>query len=277
MLIGIGISAAVPLMLGGAYLAFLKPNTKRGEAFRLFEEKYVAHRGLFDNAKEYPENSIAAFRRAVEHGYGIELDVQLTLDEVLVVFHDDDLNRMCGVDKKVEECTFEELQQYSLAVSGEKIPLFSDVLDVIDGKSPLVVEIKNSDRWEITTAAAAKMLDEYKGPYCVESFNPFVLDWYRKNRPEIIRGQLSTNYFKDEPQMSFIRKVVLTNLLLNFKAKPDFIAYNHFHKNQFSYKLLRKLFHVKNAAWTVKSQQELDAASDVFTCMIFDSFVPAAK
>lgn len=95
-----------------------------------------------------------------------------------------------------------------------------------------------------------------------------------ENRPEIVRGLLSTNFFKDKPALGFFQKLFLTNLLFNFIATPDFIAYNHKHKNQFSYKLLRKLYRVKNAAWTIRSQQELTNAKTVFTCMIFDSFIP---
>ena len=268
---------SIVAILIAVYLIFLKPNTKRGEGFRPFEEVYIAHRGFFDNEGACPENSLAAFARAVECGYGIELDVQLTKDKQVVVFHDDTLLRMCGVDKKVEDCTFEELQQYPLAKSEQRIPLFTDVLAVIGGKVSLIVEIKNSDLWKETTEKTADILDKYDGCYCVESFSPLIVEWYKKNRPEIIRGQLSTNFFKDEPQMNFVKKFLLTNLLLNGKAKPDFIAYNHKHKNQFSYKLLRKLYRVKNAAWTVKTQQQLDEASDVFTCMIFDSFTPKEK
>ncbi len=261
----------------GGYLISLKPNRNRGDRFRPFEEGYIAHRGLFDNESSYPENSGAAFARAVEHGYGIELDVQITKDEKLVVFHDDNLLRMCGEERKVKDCTFEELQQYCLLTSKERIPLFRDVLDIIDGKVPVIVEIKSSYFWLETTKVTAEILDGYKGCYCVESFHPFVLEWFKRNRPETIRGQLSTDYFRDKHPMSFFVKFIMTNLLLNWKVKPDFISYNHIYKNQFSYRLLRKLYHIKNVAWTVRSQQELDEAEDVFSCIIFDSFIPRKK
>ncbi len=273
-MIGLYISLGVFAVLCVAYLVFLAPNSKRGEQFAPFEKQHIAHRGFFNNDGDAPENSLLAFALAVENNYGIELDVQLTADQKLVVFHDDDLARMCGVNKMVEDCTFNELQQYCLAKSSQKIPLFTDALAVIGGKVPLIVEIKNSTRWQLTSQLTAEVLDSYTGVYCVESFSPYVVNWFRKNRSHVIRGQLSTNYFKDQARMPFFHKFVLTNLLFNGIAKPDFVAYNHKHKNQFSYKLLRKLFRVKNVAWTVKNQQELDDASDVFTCMIFDSFTP---
>lgn len=275
MLIIIGISLFVIALIIVLYFISLIPNVSRGDQFRPFEDRYIAHRGFFDNEGDCPENSLAAFARAIEGNYGIELDVQLTADKKLVVFHDDDLFRMCGVKRNIADCTFDELQQYCLSKSNKHIPLFTDVLKLIDGKTPLIVEIKNSELWIETTKATAGILDEYKGCYCVESFNPLIVEWYKNNRPEILRGQLSTNFFKDEPQMSFFKKLILTNLLLNVRAKPDFIAYNHIHKNQFSYKLLRKIYPIKNVAWTVKSQEELNNAGDVFTCMIFDSFSPA--
>ena len=130
----------------------------------------IAHRGLFNNNSDAPENSLAAFRNALEHGFGMELDVQLTKDGKLVVFHDFDLKRMCGVHKKLTELTYAELEQYSLKNSTEKIPLFSDVLELVNGKVPLVVEIKVDFDYKATTEAAAAMLSEYKGVYCMECF-----------------------------------------------------------------------------------------------------------
>ena len=256
------------------YVFLLMPGLGRGREFSPFEKVYIAHRGFFNNETEKPENSLAAFASAVENGYGIELDVQMTADGKLVVFHDDSLLRMCGVDKLLEDCSFEELQTYFLKNSDEKIPLFTDVLKVIDCKVPLIVEIKNTKKYQEVCEKTASVLDSYKGIYCIESFNPFMVAYFKKNRPAVIRGQLSTDYFKDEPQMKFTSKFVLTNLLLNFYARPDFIAYNHNHKNQFSYKILRKIYPIKNVAWTIKNQDELDSARDVFTCLIFDSFTP---
>lgn len=270
----IGLAAGI---VGGLYLYSIAPNKDRRIRMNQFENQYIAHRGLFDNATDHPENSIPAFCRAVEQNYGIELDVQLTTDHKLVVFHDESLLRMCGVDKKLTECSYEELCKYHLADSQEKIPLFDDVLQVIGGKVPLIVEVKSEGDWKTTTQMMAERMDKYAGCYCMESFHPLAVKWFRDHRPDVIRGQLSTDYKADHIKGNPCRNFLLTNLMLNFMSRPDFIAYNHRWKNNFSYKLCRKIFPVENVAWTIKNQQELNEAEKTFDVIIFDSFNPEKK
>lgn len=258
----------------GVWLFMVKPNCGRRERMKPFEERYIAHRGLFDNGGPAPENSLPAFRRAVEAGYGIELDVQRTSDGKLVVFHDSTLERICGDKRRLYDCTFEELQKLRLLDSEERIPLFSDVLAVIGGKVPLVVEIKSDGNWRACTEETAEMLDGYEGIYCLESFRAGVLKWFRKNRPDVIRGQLSLDYFKWHSEQPFIAKLALSDLMLNFLSRPDFISYDHSQANRLSYRLIRRLFPVENVCWTVKSQAELEKARKIFKCFIFDSFIP---
>ena len=141
-------SSSIFLPLG--YLFCIKPNKPRMDKMKPFYNYYYAHRGLHDK-KSRPENSIPAFQNAVSHGYGIELDVQKTKDHVLVVFHDEDLQRLCHVNKKLYQCTYKELQKYSLRGTKERIPRLKDVLKAIDGKVPLIVEIKSDGNWVQTT------------------------------------------------------------------------------------------------------------------------------
>lgn len=255
------------------YLYLLKPNTGRGEALRPFEERYIAHRGLF-KPENVPENSCAAFDRAVKRGYGIELDVQLTKDGKLVVFHDATLMRMCGIERKLQECSYQELQKFTLGKSTEKIPLFQDVLNLVAGKVPMIIEVKAEGDYIKTTKRLFEILGDYSGIYCVESFHPGVLAWCRRHKPEVLRGQLSTNYWKNKINRTWPVKFVLTNLLLNFYGKPDFIAYNYQYADTFSYALCRKLYRVKNAAWTVRSEEALAQAEKIFSIIIFDGFIP---
>lgn len=152
------------------------PEKKEAQAFL---HHLFAHRGLFTKDQSIPENSMAAFANAVEHGYGIELDIQLTKDKQLVVFHDHTLTRMCGIDLPVCEMTYEELQKYTLGNTEEKIPLFKDVLELVDGKVPLLVEIKLPTLRTYTCQAADALLQNYRGQYCIESFNPLALRWYK--------------------------------------------------------------------------------------------------
>ncbi|MEE1313406.1 MAG: glycerophosphodiester phosphodiesterase family protein [Lachnospiraceae bacterium] len=262
---------ALPFFL---YLLAIKPNTSRREKMKPFREVYVAHRGLFDNKREAPENSMAAFKKAVSYGYGIELDVQMTKDGKLVVFHDDTLERMCKEKKKVVECTYLQLQQYTLGISKEKIPLFDEVLDMVAGRVPLIIEIKPEGNYIETTRRVVERLRRYKGIYCIESFHPMVIAWCRRHAPQILRGQLATSCTKERIKRNVCEKIVLTNLLLNFLAKPDFIAYNHKYADAFSYRLCRTLYSVENVAWTIKSQGDLEKAKKIFQVFIFDSFIP---
>lgn len=262
------------IALLGLFFYRIAPNTSQKKNFKPFEEFYIAHRGLFDNTTNAPENSLEAFRLALMENFGVELDVQITADQKLVVFHDDTLERMCGVKKKVTECNYEELKQYKLAGSEENIPLLDEVLGIVAGRVPLVVEIKPTEKMEETAQLTAERMDSYIGIYCVESFDPFAVEWFRKNRPNIIRGQLSDDFFKSDENLDFFKKFVLSNLLMNNHSRPDFIAYNFKNKKQISYRICRFIFKVKSFAWTVRSESDLNDAKKSFEVMIFDGFVP---
>lgn len=260
----------------GLYLLCLKPNNTRTARMQVYEKVYIAHRGLFDKAGA-PENSLEAFRRAVNGGYGIELDVQLTADDKLVVFHDESLKRMCGVARKIWKCNYQELRQYHLLDTQEKIPLLEEVLQIVDGKVPMIIEVKPEGNPIRTAKLLSGQMKGYQGEYCMESFDPRVLYWYRKHDPEIIRGQLSTNFWMHENDRPWYVKIGLTNLLTNFYAKPDFIAYNYKYANQLSLQICRHLYHTEMVAWTVRSQEELEQAKDSFHVFIFDGFIPPDK
>lgn len=255
------------------YLLAIKPRLSRQKQWAPFKGVYYAHRGLHDNDSTAPENSLPAFKKAVKKGYGIELDVQLSKDGIPVVFHDFTLERACGKPGKVCDHTFEELQQFSLFNSEEKIPEFEEVLKVIDGRVPLIVEIK-MEWMDLTVCAHAdRMLRAYKGLYCVESFNPLALTWYRRYHNDVLRGQLSDAFIKTG-EFKGVLYWLLQNLLLNWVTKPDFVAYNHKYADNVSRRLCRKLYRNMAAAWTIKSQQELEAAKKEFDVFIFDSFIP---
>lgn len=234
----------------------------------------IAHRGFFDNKTNAPENSMRAFELAVEEGYGIELDVQLSKDGELVVFHDATLDRATEETGLLSSFSFDQLQSFTLFESDETIPLFRDVLRMVNGRAPLVIEVKPEGDWRGACETLIKYLDEYEGVYCVESFHPLAMRWFKKNRPNVARGQLSTNYYKDNIETSWILKLLLSNLLFNFLSKPHFVAYNYRYFNQFGYWLCRKLSNPVNVAWTIQTQQTLDENLERFDVFIFDSFAP---
>ena len=259
------------------YLIAIYPDTSRKSRSSAYEKKFIAHRGLFNN-KDIPENSLIAFRKAVENDFGIELDVQLTTDDKLVVFHDASLKRMTGVEKDLTECSYEELLTYPLLDTGEKIPLFEDVLKVLKPDTPLVIEIKAEGRYIETTRRTVEMMRGYEGLYNMESFNPKVVRYLRMNEPQIIRGQLSYNYLGD-PNTTVSKPIafVLTYLMLNFLTRPDYIAYDVESSSNLSFLLMSKLFKAECVAWTVKSKEQFQEKKHLYQCFIFDSWLPDNK
>lgn len=234
---------------------------------------YYAHRGLFDNNASIPENSMIAFKRAVDKGYGIELDVQLTKDGVPIIFHDFSLERMCGLSYKIENMTYAQLQELSLLQTQEKIPKLKDFLDMVAGQVPIIIELKIEWTNMALCPAVHNLLKDYKGVYCIESFNPLALLWYRRNHNEVMRGQLSTNFRLDGNYKNLFY-FFLTHLLTNCATRPDFIAYNCCFKTEPGRRICRKLYKNLAVAWTVKTQKQLDSLKNDFDLFIFENFIP---
>lgn len=254
------------------YLLMVTPRmTKRADR-KPFYGVHYAHRGLFNNNSDAPENSLAAFKKAVDAGYGIELDVQLSKDDKLVVFHDATLKRMCGIEGKVWDYTLAELQQMKLADSNETIPTFEQFLEIVDGKVPFILEFKLDRAQTKVCELANEVLKNYKGTYCIECFHPLALIWYRKNRPDVLRGQLCEEFFRNEAYKGKLLYMILPYLPFNFLTKPDFIAYNHLHANNISRRICRAMGAL-SVTYTIKSKEEYERAKDKFDLFIFDSCI----
>lgn len=248
-----------------AWPVMAKPGKKRDTSY--FKNKMYAHRGLHD--EEVPENSLMAFRLASEAGFGVELDVQMTKDGQLVVFHDGDLKRMCGAEGNLRDHTYEELSAFKLKDTGEKIPLFSEVLEILDG-ADIICEIKpdNGIRNYELCEKTYDMLQTYKGCYCIESFSPFLVGWFKKNHPEIIRGQLSENFVKSAGRRPL--QFAMSHMYCNFFSRPDFIAYNHQDSKTIGFALCRALYKPFCVAWTAKGEEEQEFARQNFDSIIFE-------
>lgn len=185
-----------------------------------------------------------------------------------MVIHDATLLRVFEIDRRVDSMTSAEL-------ASENVPMLYDVLNIVGGKVPLIVEIKAD--WSDTAicSAASGLLDNYNGPYCIESFNPLVLMWYKKYRPKVIRGQIATAFKRDGEKGSRLLYFVLQHLLLNFITAPDFIAYKYLYSSALSLNLCRKLFNIPAGAWTIKSENELlGCRNKKFNFFIFENFQP---
>ena len=189
------------------------------------KDTLIAHRGYHDKEKGIPENSIAAFKRAIRYRYTIELDVHLTKDGKLVVFHDYNLKRMCNVDKNIEDCTYKELLKYNLLDTKYKIPLLEEVLRLVEGKVGLLIETKVKKHDGKLEKILAYLLDNYNGLFAIQSFHPLSILWFKKNRKEYIRGLLASD-FKNRKDMSNLRKNIIKTLISDIILKVNFIAYD---------------------------------------------------
>ncbi len=255
------------------YLFLIMPRMVGRPDIAPFLRWLYAHRGLHDNGGDAPENSLRAFQRAVEAGYGIELDVQLSKDQVPVVFHDFTLERVCGAKGRVCDLTWEELEKLSLCGTDQRIPRLEEALSLVDGRVPLIIELKIEETDISVCPVVDGLLSKYGGMYCIESFNPLGVFWYRRNRRRVVRGQLSDAFYREGEYMEPIH-FFLQNLLFNWLAKPDFIAYNRKYPKTLPFRLCRSLYGCTAAAWTIRSEEELREAGNDFDFFIFDSFVP---
>lgn len=263
----------IAALLCGLYLFTLMPNQRR--PLGGLSGRHYAHRGLWDN--ERPENSMPAFLAAVSHGYGIELDVHLTRDGQLAVFHDDDLARMCGAEGDIQQKTMAELRELRLMNSAYTIPTLPEVLRLVNRRVPLIIELKTADKnAEALCQAVSAVLDAYRGEYCIESFDPVAVQWWGTNRPSVIRGLLAHGT-KGMPHKDItVKHVVMESLAHCVIARPDFIAYDFRTDGNIPMRIMR-LLKPHFVAWTVRSQAEMDEIAARYDLQIFEGFEPVAR
>ena len=264
--------ASIGGIIGGVWLYMIWPGKKRPEMEKYKNVKY-AHRGLHDENKA--ENSMSAFAAAKEKGFGIELDVRLSKDGELMVFHDETLTRVVGIEGKVIDYTADELAKMSLLGTADGVPTLRQVLDLIDGAVPLLIEIKMGNGESGIAEKFIEVIEGYKGDYIVESFNPIALKIVRRERPDILRGILSAEYMKDEKYQGKLLYRLAQNLALNFLMRPDFIAYDKKGYAVPSLGFIRRVFGTPLITWTIKSQKEEDEAiGHGFDTVIFENYIP---
>ncbi|MCH4160041.1 MAG: glycerophosphodiester phosphodiesterase [Bifidobacterium sp.] len=257
--------------------------------------------GIGFNGPIAPENSLASFAAACEAGFGIELDLQLTKDGHVVVVHDDNLLRVAGVNRRISDLTYAQLCRIPLFPSPAKagddhvegltdqipdsqddqqyaqyVPLLTEVLNVVDGRVPLIVEYKMGDSFDEELMKRGDIiLRGYQGPYVIESFHPMAVNWYRIHRPDVCRGQLSEPKSFSFTNSQEVKQSLAGNLLFNWLGRPDFIAYDWHGGDNFPLRTARSLGAI-TVSWTVRSGAEQEASSPYFDYMIFESFVPLA-
>lgn len=265
------------LLLAGGYLFLIAPNIRRRKmrVDPVFFRPY-AHRGLHDAEKGIMENSLPAFSLAAEKGYGIELDVHLSRDGKLVVHHDASLLRLCGADAQIEEMTLAEIRGYRLGETQERIPTLTEVLSLVRGRVPLMVEIKSRRMGDTAARALMKQMEAYRGPWCVEAFDPLQLRWFKRNAPQVLRGQLAYDpaQAKTGGEKRGPVHFLAAHLVFNFLSRPDFVAYGHETDGNFSFRVMRCLFRPLLAAWTVRSIDDFKGLQAMYDLQIFEAFEP---
>lgn len=237
-----------------------------------------AHRGLYARDQSVPENSLPAFAAAAEKGYGMELDIQLSLDGEVVVFHDDTLARMCGIDGRVDAFPLARLREMPLAGTAERMPLLTEVFDTVAGKAPIIIELKTGPRNEELCRKGLALMrayqKQYGGAFCVESFDARIVAWFRKNAPDILRGQLTDSpraLGSGHPVLDFIAG----NLLSNVIARPQFIAHGPGRKTALA--RFAEACGAMPVYWTAKPGDDAAALEEYYDAVIFEHYAPKPK
>lgn len=255
------------------YIFLIFPSGRRKKTAEFFSaQKYYAHRGLHGDG--VPENSLAAFDLACKAGYGIEFDIHITTDEKLVVFHDANLWRMCKVNGNVEDKTLAELKTLTLAGTSEHIPSLQEALALIDGRAPLIIEIKGEKISDMRVCELTqKMLENYRGKWCMESFNPFYVRWWKKHTKNVVRGQLACKMRGGKGFLTHAKNFILENLLLCVLSRPDFVAYDVNGRKHPSFRAACALG-AYPVAWTIRTEDDNKNAEGEFEAIIFENIKP---
>ena len=209
-----------------------------------FDNLLFAHRGVHNNI-DIPENSIKSIKQALKNNYNIELDIQLTKDNILVVFHDENLKRMTNIDKNLNELTYSEIKKIRLLKTNETIPTLKEVLNIVNGKVILDIEIKDTKKIDIVCKKLVDELTSYKGIFIIKSFNPKIVNWFKKHKSEYIRGLL----IKDSLYNKFIGKIII-----NY-CKPNFLAISKKYIKKYGINSHLKEYPI--LIWTILKKEEI--------------------
>lgn len=234
-------------------------------------KNFIAHKGLFDH--QTPENSLSAFKKAIENNYIIECDVQIISDGTVVVFHDEQLSRMTNKDGYIKNLTKEDLPNYKLRDSDDCIPTLEQVLELVDGKVGILIDLKETrNRVGHLEKAVCKLIRNYKGNVAIQSFNPLSLEWFAKHSPNVLRGQISCLFKGDEFKgLSFIKKYLLKRMRFNRRSKPNFISYDI---NELPNRFVKNCADLPIIGWTVTSQEQYRKMFNEVDNIIFEGFEP---
>ncbi len=253
-----------PPLLALLWLFLICPRLPRRNADAFLHRDY-AHRGLWN--EQFPENSLPAFQRAAQCGFGIELDVHLTADDRLCVIHDDDVSRMCGVPMHVHDSTLSQLQALRLKGTDYGIPTLAEVLDTVAGRVPLIVELKSGPRNHVLCRLVLEALEHDQGASCIESFDPRIVRWFRRNAPHVFRGQLA-----EYPEHPRGQEWLMGQLWQHVISRPDFIAWNVNARESLAFRCVKTVFRPWLVGWTVREEGKMVRLRKEYDGLIFERF-----
>ena len=239
------------------------------------KENLIAHRGLHSKDKSVPENSKLAFEKAISYDFSIECDLTILKDGTIIVFHDKDFKRLCDVDQFLKDSNYEDISNYKLLNTDEYIMRFEDLLKFVNGKVPLLIEIKPFGNYKLLCDKVANILDHYPHPFAVFSFHPGVVYWFKKHRPTFIRGQI-TEYFESDSKMKPYMKYLMKTMFFNHFTKPDFVSYGiHDLPNKWADQAKKK--GITMISYAARNQQEFDFVKSRYDNVVFEYFIPKEK
>ena len=236
------------------------------------KEMHIAHRGLHSKDKSIPENSIPAFKLAIDKNYGIEMDINVLKDGTVIVFHDYNLKRLVGKDISLGELNYDDIKDFKILETNEKIPTLKEVLDLVDGQVPLLIELKPLGDNMLLCKEFYKVIKDYKGKFGIHSFSPNIVRWFKKNHPDIIRGQI-TEYFRDNSNMKKFSKYLMKSMFFNRFTKPDFVNYGIKDlPNKYCDKAYKKGLCI--ISYASRNQEEFDMVKKNYDNSVFEFFIP---
>lgn len=232
----------------------------------------IAHRG-YHQGDEVPENSLASFKACIEKKLPIELDVHILTDGTALVFHDDTFERMTGYHKDVYISTYSEVANLKLLKSEEKVPTLQDVLALVDGQVPLVIELKCLKHDGRLEHQVHNLLRSYHGPYSIQSFNPYTLLWFKRYAPAVTRGFLSGSYH--DSKLSLIEKLILKSMVMVLIIKPHYIGMESSYLWSPMLRLANLFMKIPIVAWCITSKAEAGKLPKFVSNIIFEGFDPS--
>jgi len=239
------------------------------------QSNLIAHRGLYTKDQSVPENSSIAYQKALDKKYSIELDLNVLKDGTVLAFHDHTLKRACNDERALKDINFDDVKDLTLFSSNEHIPTLENVIDLVQGKVPLLIELKPHGDVVFLCESMMKIMQNYSGKWAVFSFHPKVVLWFKKNYPEVIRGQIS-EYFKTDKNMNPISKYLMRSMFFNRFTKPDFISYGIYDMpNKYIDQAMKKGMTV--ISYAARTQEQFDFVKSRYHNTVFEFFEPKIK